>query len=89
MVIKQDGGRQIRRVAAVSGDVVDVTGEADIYTETLPYKDGIDYPLTVGDGQVFVLGDNRISAEDGRIYGTTDLKDVQGVVMTVIRRRNI
>ena len=100
MVIKQDGGRQIRRVAAVSGDVVDVTEEglsvngyqqreADIYTETLPYKDGIDYPLTVGDGQVFVLGDNRISAEDGRIYGTTDLKDVQGVVMTVIRRRNI
>ena len=83
-----------------SGDVVDVTEEglsvngyqqreADIYTETLPYKDGIDYPLTVGDGQVFVLGDNRISAEDGRIYGTTDLKDVQGVVMTVIRRRNI
>lgn len=76
VVIKQDGGRQIRRVAAVSGDVVDVTEEglsvngyqqreADIYTETLPYKDGIDYPLTVGDGQVFVLGDNRISAEDG------------------------
>ena len=100
MVIKQDGSRQIRRVAAVSGDVVDVTEEglsvngyqqreADIYTETLPYKDGIDYPLTVGDGQVFVLGDNRIAAEDGRIYGTTDLKDVQGVVMTVIRRRNI
>ena len=90
----------IKQVAAVSGDVVDVTEEglsvngyqqreADIYTETLPYKDGIDYPLTVGDGQVFVLGDNRISAEDGRIYGTTDLKDVQGVVMTVIRRRNI
>ena len=61
VVIKQDGGRQIRRVAAVSGDVVDVTEEglsvngyqqreADIYTETLPYKDGIDYPLTVGDG---------------------------------------
>lgn len=49
VVIKQDGGRQIRRVAAVSGDVVDVTEEglnvngyqqqeADIYTETLPYK---------------------------------------------------
>ena len=100
LVIKQDGGRQIRRVAAVSGDVVDVTEEglnvngyqqqeADIYTETLPYKNGIEYPLTVGEGQIFVLGDNRISAEDGRIYGTTDLKDVQGVVMTVIRRRNI
>jgi len=100
VVIKQDGDRQIRRVAAVSGDVVDVTEEglnvngyqqqeADIYTETLPYKNGIEYPLTVGEGQIFVLGDNRISAEDGRIYGTTDLKDVQGVVMTVIRRRNI
>ena len=76
MVIKQDGGRQIRRVAAVSGDVVDVTEEglnvngyqqqeADIYTETLPYKNGIEYPLTVGEGQIFVLGDNRISADHG------------------------
>ena len=100
VVIKQDGSRQIRRVAAVSGDVVDVTEEglsvngyqqqeANICTETLPYKNGIEYPLTVGEGQIFVLRDNRISAEDGRIYGTTDLKDVQGVVMTVIRRRNI
>ncbi len=100
VVIEQDGDRQIRRVAAVSGDVVDVTEdglcvngyrqqEANIYTETLPYKDGIDYPLTVEEGEIFVLGDNRISAEDGRIYGMTDLKDVRGVVMTVIRRRNI
>lgn len=57
VVIERDGDRQIRRVAAVSGDVVDVTEEglnvngyqqqeADIYTETLPYEDGIDYPLT-------------------------------------------
>ena len=100
LVIEQDGKRQIRRVAAVSGDVVDVTEEglcvngyqqqeANIYTETLPYQGGIDYPLTVEEGKIFVLGDNRISAEDGRIYGTTDLNDVRGVVMTVIRRRNI
>lgn len=100
LVIEQDGKRQIRRVAAVSGDVVDVTEEglcvngyqqqeANIYTETLPYQGGIDYPLTVEEGEIFVLGDNRISAEDGRIYGTTDLNDVRGVVMTVIRRRNI
>ena len=27
VVIKKDGGRQVRRVAAVSGDVVDVTEE--------------------------------------------------------------
>ena len=100
VVIERDGGRQIRRVVAVSGDVVDVTEEglcvngyqqqeSNIYTETLPYKDGIDYPLTVGEGEIFVLGDNRISAEDGRIYGATDLKDIRGVVMTVIKRRNI
>lgn len=100
VVIEEEGKRQIRRVVAVSGDVVDVTEEglcingyqqqeANIYTETLPYQGGIDYPLTVGEGEIFVLGDNRISAEDGRIYGTTDLKNVRGVVMTVIRRRNI
>ena len=91
VVIERDGDRQIRRVAAVSGDVVDVTEEglnvngyqqqeADIYTETLPYKDGIDYPLTVGDGQVFVLGDNRDQSEDSRNadIGNVKTEDIYG-----------
>ena len=61
----------------------------DISAEPIQKAGRAEAAITLGEDEYFVLGDNRISAEDGRIYGTTDLKDVQGVVMTVIRRRNI
>jgi signal peptidase I len=34
--------------------------------------------LTVPDGQVFVLGDNRQSTQDSRHYGTVPLQDIRG-----------
>lgn len=81
MVIKQDGGRQIRRVAAVAGDVVDVTEEGlsvngyqqqEAISVQKHYRIRMELrTLNSREGQLFVLGDNRISAEDGRIYGTT------------------
>lgn len=100
VVLKQEKGNQIRRVAAVAGDVVDLTDEgllingylqqeAHIYTETLPYEEGIRFPLTVGENQIFLLGDDRGTAEDGRIYGATDLEQVCGLVTVVIRKNGL
>ena len=63
--------------------------EIGIYEETLPYTEGIRYPVTVGKGEVFVLGDRREQAVDSRIYGTVQTKDTCGCVMTVIRQRGI
>lgn len=101
IVVDYNGRLQVRRVVAVAGDTVDISSdgglivngstqiEADIYTQTLPYTDGITFPVTVGDGEVFVLGDDRTSAEDSRIYGTVSISATKGAVMTVIRRRGI
>ena len=94
------GQRQVRRVIATAGDIVDITEqgliingalqqEPDIFQKTERYQDGIDFPLTVPEGQIFVLGDSRVGATDSRIYGCVKIEDTLGKVMAIIRRRNI
>ena len=101
LVVVDDGGeREVRRVVAVAGDEVDFSAdglvingylqsEQGIYAETEPFTGGITYPVTVGEGQVFVMGDNRPSSKDSRLYGPVDVRSgTEGEAMTVIRRRN-
>ncbi len=101
LVVVNNGERkEVRRVIAVAGDEVSfdedglvINGyhqsEERIFTETLPYADGITYPVVLADGQVFVMGDNRTQANDSRMYGPVDVESgTEGEVMTVIRRRN-
>ena len=94
------GKRQVRRVVAKAGDTVDITDdglivngalqqEPNIYQKTERYEEGIDFPLTVPEGEIFVLGDNRAGATDSRIYGCVKIEDTLGKVMAVIRRRSI
>lgn len=98
LVLDFQGNRQVRRVIAVAGDTVDITEdgllvngspqqEPGIYEETKRYAEGTDFPVTLKDGEVFVLGDAREDAEDSRIYGVIDKEDTLGKVMIVIRRR--
>ena len=95
-----NGKKQIRRVVATAGDSVDITEdglvvngalqqESDIFQKTERYAEGVSFPLTVPEGEIFVLGDSRIGASDSRIYGCVRIEDTLGKVMTVIRRRSI
>lgn len=100
IVLEYQGKRQVRRVVAVAGDVVDISDdglmvngavqqETGIYEDTVRYAEGIEFPVTLGKGQVLVLGDSRLTATDSRIYGPVEVKDTLGKVMTLIRRRGI
>ena len=100
VIIRQEKETELRRIVARAGDVVDITEEGlsvngyiqqedDIYMETLPYTEGITFPVTVGENQVFLLGDNRSCARDSRIYGPVDIAKIKGNVMTIMRRRNL
>ncbi len=98
-VFEYQGVTQIRRVVAVAGDTVDVDKdglringylqqESNIYYDTQNFSDGVILPITLKEGEIFVLGDKRDSADDSRVYGPIKLSDVKGKVMTVLRRRN-
>lgn len=79
----------IKRVIGVPGDTVGVHGGrvrvngrpiAESYTDVSTDRDEPD--VTLGPGQIYVLGDNRRIGEsvDSRYYGAVELSDVAGPV---------
>jgi signal peptidase I len=100
IVLDFEGKRQVRRVIANAGDIVDITEEGlhingypqqeiGITQITERYQEGVEFPLTVPEGHVFVLGDAREGATDSRVYGCVEISDTYGKVIAVIRRRGI
>lgn len=98
VVVEKSGETQVRRIVAKGGDKVDITEngllingypqqEKDIFKDTLPYKKGITFPITLKKDEYLVLGDNRTIAKDSRIYGVVKDKEIKGSVITLIRRR--
>jgi signal peptidase I len=63
--------------------------ELNIYEATRRYAEGAELPVTLGEAQVFVLGDSRSNATDSRIYGAVNTNDTLGTVIAVVRRRNL
>lgn len=77
----------IKRVIGLPGDTVEVSGgrvrvngRAISEPYTAVSTDRAEPRVTLGPGQVYVLGDNRMVGEsvDSRYYGPVDLSDVAG-----------
>lgn len=92
--------RMAARVVALEGDVVDITAdglmvngsiqqETGVYGVTTQVAGGVTFPLTVGRGQVFALGDNREQAIDSRTFGCVDVASSEGKVLAVLRTRGV
>ena len=70
-------------VVLVDGKVLD---EPYIFEPTrLNYEAGMEYPLTVPEGSVFVMGDNRNHSTDSRYapLGTVDTRRIMGKVFCI------
>jgi signal peptidase I len=76
----------IKRVIAVGGDTVEAK-EGNVYVNGDQIDEGYlepgtptdNLPLTeIPEGQVFVMGDNRINSEDSRIFGPIDEDAIVG-----------
>jgi len=87
----------IKRVVALPGDEVEVRSglafingrpEPDTYPRILSPAD-ISYPLTsLGENEVFVLGDNRPVSLDSRVFGPVPLERVSGEVVAIVAPLN-
>lgn len=90
------------RVIGAPGDTVEVTEEkgltvngntlieSNIFYPTKPYEEGIaEYPVKLGEGEYFVMADQRNGGMDSRYFGIVKADEIRGVVITVLRRNNL
>jgi signal peptidase I len=82
----------IKRVIGLGGDVVD-SRDGKVYVNGKRLAEDylsdsvvttIESPITVPSGQLLVLGDNRGSSKDGRVFGTISKDLVVGRAIAVI-----
>lgn len=96
---RADGKRRFGRVVAAEGDVVNITQDAALVVNGTTQgneilfptdaREGLEYPLRIPEGCVFVLGDYRPQARDSRDFGPVALDGVEGKVITILRRRGL
>ena len=101
VVLKAPGFEQgplVKRVIAMDGQTVDIDFETgDVWVDGVlldePYIndpttrfEGVNFPLTVPEGYVFVMGDNRLHSSDSRdpSIGCIDKRYVLGKALQVI-----
>jgi signal peptidase I len=88
----------IKRVIAVAGDTVDIDeaagsllingvaqSEPYAFCETHAREGGIEFPVTIPEGSVFLLGDNRIISKDSRELGLIEKEKIAGKVIITLR----
>lgn len=82
----------IKRVIGMEGDVIDIDFQTGVvyrngqpldepYTAEPTYlSEGVAFPLTVPDGMLFIMGDNRNNSKDSRSpeIGCVSARDVLG-----------
>lgn len=94
-----DGKRHFGRVVAIGGDSVQIDANGsvtvngvaeswEILFPTYTRGDLMTYTL-VNDGTLYVLGDYRTNTEDSRDFGLIPLENVEGKVISILRRRGL
>lgn len=100
VVLYTQGGKlRVGRILARENDLVNlddsgtlvVNGSAQSGEILYPTyaKDALEYPYTVPEGCVYILGDYRTQSEDSRDFGAVPLTAVKAKVITLLRRRSL
>ena len=101
VLIHKNNLTYVGRIVAVQNDTVEITDanklvingnsmlESNIYFETPRYEGFVDYPVKLKQNEYFVLADMRNGGKDSRYFGVVNANEIQGTIITVIRRNNI
>lgn len=86
--------RYVKRIVGLPGDVIDITADGSVYVngekENKAYVRGLtpprgmDYPITVPENCLFVMGDNREASKDSRDFGCISIKSVEGKAVFIV-----
>lgn len=88
-------------ISVTEAGTVEINGnqimESEIYYDTTPYDFEnssnanvvVNYPVTLGENEYFILGDYRTASKDSRFYGPIKTDDIKGEVILVLRRKNL
>lgn len=87
-----EGEYYVKRIIATAGDTIDIKDnkvyrneelleEPYIQGVTLPKEGAVRYPLTLEEGQIFVMGDNRESSKDSRSFGVIGKRQIKGKLL--------
>lgn len=91
IIFKRDNaleGYLIKRVIAMGGDTVNIDDNGGVFvngeklqTDKIYYKKDIQMPVTVPEGELFVLGDNGDASADSRVtyVGNVKVDEVEGI----------
>ena len=91
----------VSRVVAAPGDTVEVSEEGGlivngntmiepgIFYPTKPYEGFLEYPVTLGADEYFVMADFRNGGADSRFFGAVNTDEILGTVISILRRNNL
>lgn len=91
--------RHFGRIIAQSGDEIVIDGSGSLLVNGQLLSEEIMFPThtrdqsnmryVVPDGHLYVLGDYRTNTEDSRDFGPIPMADVEGKLITFLRRRGL
>jgi len=94
-----DGKRHFGRVVAIPGDSVQIDTRGSVTVNGVVEGEEILFPTYtrgdlvnityVNEGTLYVLGDYRTNTKDSRDFGPIPMEDVEGKVISILRRRGL